>query len=292
MPTFDACSSCGKQVYRTRTSRAEITCRECRRKQSVPYRPAQPRPPCATCGGQLSGKAKVYCSRRCANQAPRKRRPARLRACEICGNQFRPARTDKPQRACSRACGVELKRRDGTIPGKAPSCPVWIRECAHCGELFVGRRANKKTCSADCGRRLNWAKSSQARRVTEHRCPCGASIQPSRNKCDDCLSETRRERRRKERARKRESMAAEPYTLAEIAARDRYRCGICVAEGRSRQARVAMTKAVPHPKAPTIDHVVPWSISKDDTRANVQLAHFLCNSRKCTGGSQQLALIG
>jgi 5-methylcytosine-specific restriction endonuclease McrA len=88
------------------------------------------------------------------------------------------------------------------------------------------------------------------------------------------------------------SVAAEPYTLAEIAARDRYRCGICIAEGRSRQARVVMTQAVPHPKAPTIDHIVPWSISKDDTRANVQLAHFICNSRKHVHGSQQLALFG
>ena len=53
-----------------------------------------------------------------------------------------------------------------------------------------------------------------------------------------------------------------------------------------------MTEAVPHPSAPTIDHIVPWSISKDDTRANVQLAHFICNSRKWTRGSQQLALFG
>jgi len=106
------------------------------------------------------------------------------------------------------------------------------------------------------------------------------------------VREARAQRRRKERARARVSVASEPYTLAEIAARDRYRCGICIAEGRGRQARVAMTQAVPHPRAPTIDHIVPWSISKDDTRANVQLAHFICNSRKHVHGSQQLALIG
>jgi 5-methylcytosine-specific restriction endonuclease McrA len=54
-----------------------------------------------------------------------------------------------------------------------------------------------------------------------------------------------------------------------------------------------MTKAVPHPKAPTIDHIVPWSVSKDDSRANVQLAHFLCNSLKSAGGGgEQLLLIG
>ncbi len=48
----------------------------------------------------------------------------------------------------------------------------------------------------------------------------------------------------------------------------------------------------PEPLAPTIDHIVPISKSGDDTRANVQLAHFLCNSVKGPRGSQQLALIG
>jgi len=37
---------------------------------------------------------------------------------------------------------------------------------------------------------------------------------------------------------------------------------------------------------------LPARSSKDDTRANVQLAHFICNSRKHVHGSQQLALIG
>jgi 5-methylcytosine-specific restriction endonuclease McrA len=53
-----------------------------------------------------------------------------------------------------------------------------------------------------------------------------------------------------------------------------------------------MTKAVPHPKAPTIDHILPIACGGNDTRANVQLAHFICNSRKGTRGSQQLALAG
>ncbi|MDI9885916.1 HNH endonuclease signature motif containing protein [Streptomyces sp. HNM0645] len=78
---------------------------------------------------------------------------------------------------------------------------------------------------------------------------------------------------------------SEPYTLAEIAERDKGRCGLC-------GGRVAMKQKVPHPKAPTIDHVVPVSEGGDDTRANVQLAHFVCNSVKGPRGSQQLALIG
>lgn len=53
-----------------------------------------------------------------------------------------------------------------------------------------------------------------------------------------------------------------------------------------------MTKAVPHPKAPTIDHVLPLAAGGDDVRANVQLAHFECNWKKRDGGTQQLMLVG
>ncbi|WP_363319959.1 HNH endonuclease [Nocardiopsis exhalans] len=86
------------------------------------------------------------------------------------------------------------------------------------------------------------------------------------------------------RVRSRE-VQSEPYKLTEIAERDRGLCQLC-GEG------VAMNLAVPHPKAPTVDHIIPLSQGGDDLRANVQLAHFLCNSRKGAKGSQQLALFG
>jgi 5-methylcytosine-specific restriction endonuclease McrA len=53
-----------------------------------------------------------------------------------------------------------------------------------------------------------------------------------------------------------------------------------------------MTKAVPHPKAPTIDHIIPLAHGGDDTRANVQLAHFLCNASAGITGTKQAALFG
>lgn len=80
------------------------------------------------------------------------------------------------------------------------------------------------------------------------------------------------EKNRRRRAAKRGG-ASEPYTLAEIALRDDFNCGLC---GKS----VPMAVKVPEPLAPTIDHIVPVSKGGDDTRANVQLAHFVCNSRK------------
>lgn len=92
--------------------------------------------------------------------------------------------------------------------------------------------------------------------------------------------------RRKNRKRRAADIISEPYTLAEIAARDGYRCGLC-------HRKVNMARENPHPRSATIDHVMPLSISRDDTRANVQLAHRSCNTAKGVRAvGEQLALIG
>lgn len=80
----------------------------------------------------------------------------------------------------------------------------------------------------------------------------------------------RKNRRRRALKRKAKS---ERYDLTEIAERDRFTCGIC-------STPVNMLLRRPDRWSPTIDHVVPISAGGDDTRANVQLAHFGCNSRK------------
>lgn len=97
---------------------------------------------------------------------------------------------------------------------------------------------------------------------------------------------TEKERERRRRRALVKGVTRESYTLVEIAERDRYRCGI-------NGCKVQMNRVVPHQRAPTIDHIVPLSRGGDDTRANVQLACFHCNSVKgARGGAQQLALIG
>ncbi|MGV4984527.1 HNH endonuclease [Streptomyces sp. NRAIS4] len=80
-------------------------------------------------------------------------------------------------------------------------------------------------------------------------------------------------------------MKRERYALAEIAARDGYRCGLC-------RKTVPMDRRVPDLLAPTIDHVIPLSEGGDDTKANVQLAHYSCNCAKGARAlGEQLALI-
>ncbi|GIH91954.1 HNH endonuclease [Planobispora siamensis] len=106
--------------------------------------------------------------------------------------------------------------------------------------------------------------------------------------CSACKPKREREqwqrKNRRRRAAKR-GAPSEPYSLTEIAARDGYRCQLC-------RRKVNMSLKVPNRMAPTIDHVIPIFRGGDDTRANVQLAHFGCNSAKRDRGGQQLALIG
>lgn len=316
------CSSCAREVQRNpRTSRPEIVCNPCRRaspkyqqrKQREANRQPLPEPArvaCIICGEtfqQGNGRQK-YCSLRCRNRRPRnytaaglehrreldrerdRRRPKRpprgrliTKPCERCGQPF-TSRQYAQVRFCSRQCVGAMR------PRRPMAVRIYIPDCKGCGRPFVTRRPSKVTCSAGC-----YNKTRPGRRGP-HCEGCGADIPPQRKRCDDCLAVTRRERRRRDRARSRARrlrIQRERYTLAEIARRDGYLCGLCPRTKRKRDRRVDMTKVAPHPKAPTIDHVVPLDCGGDDTKANVQLAHFLCNSRKGNrGGAEQLRLVG
>jgi hypothetical protein len=77
-----------------------------------------------------------------------------------------------------------------------------------------------------------------------------------------------------------------PVSRRKIYERDGWRCRLC---GKP----VQRDAKVPHPKAPTIDHVIPLAVGGTHEPANCQTAHFLCNSLKGhRGGGEQLALLG
>lgn len=248
------------------------------------------------------------------------------RLCEICTSSYRP--NYAKQRTCGRACGVELRRREGTLtpprrfgpvskvyfptcrvcstvftrrskPTEHPVCPnpgcrLQVLSCHEC-DGFVVSHLVRKYCNSVCAgrakRRADLARyGATPEQVDQPRqCRgCGNKIPQQRRLCDDCRTLKEREDRRKHKRRHRariRCVPSEDYTLVEIAHRDGRRCGLC-------RHPVDMTLAVPHPDAPTIDHVLPLAAGGDNTRANVQLAHFLCNSKKGSGGSQQLALLG
>lgn len=291
----------------------------------------RPDTPCAGgCGVLLWGSttslpAGERMCRSCRKARPKKPPMQHSSICRRCEVEF--FRRDQGQQFCSLTC-VGMSRRKSELPNtrqpcidcglvasrRGPRCKkcagyasrtkpliskVYFPECLQCGAVFASRRSlHVPTCSEAC-RRAEAAKRTMAKYVPHPRvprvaCDCGASLErwtktePHRRLCDDCKRagevRSRAQAKRRRRARKRGAVS-EPYTLAEIALRDGNRCGIC-------RRKVRMKRAVPDPKAPTIDHIVPLGDGGDDTRVNVQLACFLCNSIKGAGGVQQLALIG
>jgi 5-methylcytosine-specific restriction endonuclease McrA len=169
---------------------------------------------------------------------------------------------------CETCKAVHVAAVDAQRPWAARKAARAIAQCEACGHEYPKYRKQQRWCSTECSNR--------------HKAGAASRFTPEEARKRQLLSWAQKCRRR--RAAKRGGVS-EPYTLAQIAERDRARCGLC-------GGRVAMKQRVPHPKAPTIDHVIPVFEGGDDTRANVQLAHFHCNSVKGARGSQQLALIG
>lgn len=59
--------------------------------------------------------------------------------------------------------------------------------------------------------------------------------------------------------------------------RDGYRCHLC-------NRKTDPTKRVPHPRAPTLDHVIPLSCGGTHEPLNCRTACYICNTRKGAGG--------
>ena len=238
----------------------------------------------------------------------------RTRCCEVCGVDYRYSYA--AQRTCGRACGLELKRRTPRVancagcgnsyamnamsqsycsPGCRPSRRPRAAElqCVECSRPFLRTKRAQKSCSAECAalrkRRIDLVRYGKTPDQVDLCKCCGSKKAAGRRRyCASCAARLVREQMRSERRRRRareRRAATEPFTLTEIAERDRFVCGIC-------RKRVDMTRTVPHPRAPTIDHLIPLSAGGDDLKTNVQIAHFLCNSTRGTGGTVQLLLIG
>lgn len=206
-----------------------------------------------------------FCSSACANVFNAGGKP-RSRICEACGGAYQAC--DYRQRFCSRECG-----QAGRVNRRWPTCRLYWHSCQRCDRGFATGNPRSRFCSDDCAGR---------------RCRCGAPLDPRRRSCVDCVDTARRTGRRSARAARRARERAarrESFSVLAVFERDGWRCHLC---GK----QVLRSARVPHPKAPTIDHLVPLAAGGDHTRANVATAHFLCNSLRGARGSAQLALIG
>ena len=147
--------------------------------------------------------------------------------------------------------------------------------CAFCGVSFRSRRKSTRRgggwvqyCSKSCARKAEFASGELRHLVAAN---MKRALDP------DATREERRRRKGEDARRSRRARLAgaahEPYTLAEIAARDGAICGICL------QA-ISFGLRHPDPLSPSIDHIIPLSCGGDDLKGNVRLAHLGCNLRR------------
>jgi 5-methylcytosine-specific restriction endonuclease McrA len=64
-----------------------------------------------------------------------------------------------------------------------------------------------------------------------------------------------------------------PVSRSKTFKQDDYECQLC-------GEPMGMAESVPHPLAPTIDHIIPLARGGTHEPSNVQSAHFICNSYK------------
>lgn len=289
-PDVPCAGTCGRLMWRGTGGLppGEAMCRQCR----LAHPATRVGKACTICQRETLGR-RTTCSAACFEArlaqvqelgAASRRRPEPHR-CEVCSAAFRP--TYGGQRTCGRTCGVVLKERNRPpqlveIPNSRPAV-LTLGSCRVCSKAFFAT-SEREHCSPRCSKVFH-DRSYRLRHYVPRKCAdCGGAVATARKKCDGCVHSTRRATKRRQKSR-RVCRVREPYTLAEIANRDAFKCGLC-------RKRVPMNRAVPDHLAPTIDHLIPISDGGDDVRANVQLAHFICNSRRRTGGVVQLALVG
>lgn len=171
------------------------------------------------------------------------------------------------------------------------------RTCLDCGVFFL-RRGPGERCGGCVGpfrARVYRAKHKRVyRRVTKTRLVCRLTDRPKPRVfvagfCPACgvsfvaLAWTgarfcspecsKRADRQTRRDRRRAAQGPERVFRWKVFERDDWICRLCLKP-------VKRDAVVPHPKAPTVDHILPLALGGAHVYENVQCAHFICNSRK------------
>lgn len=174
------------------------------------------------------------------------------RICAICGKTFNFSRNTR--RCCSDKCSYEYALNQQKVKYKNEWKPAKPFQCEECGELHQPEFGDTATifCSDTCRKRNQ-----------------------RRNKSKGAWAYRRYKNVKN----------GERFQVKEIYDRDGWICGICHKPVNSRLR-------FPHPKSPSLDHIIPIAIGGSHIKKNVQLAHLSCNVSIGIGGIKQLRLIG
>lgn len=259
-------------------------------------KPAQQQRTCSNCGEALqsSHPAAKYCSQRECKNAAKKARAARAPRCSvnIC---------DKRVEARGLCHSHYVARRRTTLR-------VNIGDCKWCGEA-VHRPENpgreRVFCTVDHQNKwmaehfrkkystelVKWAKPERVAPEPQHtrghvtwiqgKCYlCAGTFitwSTSQITCSaECRDENKRRVQRAKASRRRAYLHdafVEDVHIDQLIDVYGPRCSLC-------GDPLAMAEAVPHPLAPTIDHVIPLARGGRHESSNCLPAHFICNSTK------------
>ena len=268
------CAHCGRLMWRGRGTLPEgqATCQPCRAERN----PAKPRP--------------NYRINPDTGQAEQ------TYTCQSCHHPWtRPATRGQVPKWCPDCRNYRAPRPCATC-GELSRIMVGATNCNDCWSTTKRGWLEKKLPAIYTGPLTPRARETEhvrtSRRLTSGKCrTCKAwfvSIHSEITCSTDChrAHQATRDRahRDKRRARKRDAYVADVVRKAVYQA-DGYRCHLC---GK----KTDPSKTVPHPKAPTLDHVIPLAAGGTHEPMNCRTAHFLCNATKGDrGGGEQLLLV-
>jgi 5-methylcytosine-specific restriction endonuclease McrA len=305
------CPNCG-QPFSPNTPRVRYCSYVCRRA----YERKKPmRKRCVQCGNEYTGTWKRdTCSDECLRLSRSQAGVLGRKAdkgnycrpyywCGWCGKRFTPKASNRTH-FCSRGCSFASRRKtQAEADALAAIRNNWrwrLFKCEWCLEVYETRLPYVKYCSKECRasaqrrRAIDVYVPARWRNVHQHKtcAECGKGfISQTYSAVRKYCSERCRERVAKRASNHRRRVAArtghaQAIPMGALAKRDNWRCALC---GK----RVRMDKNAPHPLSATIDHIIPLSQGGRHEWRNVQLAHFVCNSRKgdrpC---GSQLILVG
>lgn len=243
---------------------------------------------CGHCQKAFTPKPKDkgrFCSHACVRAAMRT--PKSWSVCGHCAKAFIPKEHNR-RSFCSRECAYQDRRekkvaRREALRREAMGKRASTVKCAHCGSE-TAYRPGSKYCPDGCSKeaadeRVRAVNASRKTKVNVCSVCSAEFTRPygdkTRSFCSlACLkqrkSEYKTEQKQRRRARMRQTKS-EVFRHRDVFDRDGWVCHLC-------QLPVDSEQRVPHPMAPTIDHVIPIPKGGEHTKANVRLAHFRCNS--------------
>lgn len=211
---------------------------------------------------------KKYCSRECAFEARRLKKSCAARPLEVAGQLaswfVSWGDDDWPRVYPCVECGAECRQRKAASIAR-PLCRRCDRNhpkpmpCEMCG-IEIDGRGRRKRCR-ECSRAVlkDQRRANRKKRRRKHGAACNF-----RQRC---------------------KKYGAPYTSVSRKAvmdRNRWKCQLCGEKLLDRYTTIMGTKT-PHPRSPTIDHIVPLSFgptSPGHVFDNCQAACFECNSHR------------